>query len=52
MILYLPTFRDKSDFNLFQDFCVSKMTKILEDNNINFCYKLHYADKNKPSIKS
>ena len=52
MILYLPTFRDKSDFNLFQDFSVSKMTKILEDNNINFYYKLHYADKNKPSIKS
>ena len=45
IILYLPTFRNNSNYDLFHNLNVFKMTAFLKDHDINFYYKLHYVDK-------
>ena len=45
-ILFLPTFRDVSGFNIFENFDSKMFNEFLEKNGAVFYYKLHPADSN------
>ena len=49
-VLYLPTFRDNTSFNVFEKLDVALLQSFCIRMNINFYYKLHFADKNTSEI--
>ena len=49
-IAYLPTFRDNTNYNYFENFNVKNMDEYFKNNQIKFLYKPHYAEKNKWSF--
>lgn len=51
-ILYLPTFRDHSQINLFENFNVNKMSSFFKQNKMIFSYNLHFADKSTYSFNN
>jgi CDP-glycerol glycerophosphotransferase (TagB/SpsB family) len=49
-IAYLPTFREITNYDYFENFNIIKMDEYFKKNKIKFLYKTHYADKNTWSI--
>ena len=45
IVAYLPTFRDNSHFNYFENFNTKSLNRYFQKKNIFFYYKTHFADE-------